>query len=510
MKKRVLKFLSNFFRKPLVKVGFYIFGILFIFFISGVFEDFTKSLEKIMSILSAQETISIFFAGILSLGMAKILKRCDYYLEESLKIDDDHHKIITKYSGYEKKEIEKDKNYSDKTGVFMSISHIKALSKNELKNREKDIYSKAYKNNENDIKNFKEGKLYLPSVNVFTNVKGDTEIAFQDSPEFHNLPSFVIEHADELLSAHKNSQKRNNNTIRLNDFHYDGKTLTLHTMRSTYYHMLITNRCMDYDFSNGLSIRDLYEYDKCVSPLYKSKLGNQIGINGLIISKDGYILLEKRDHNKTTWKNKFAQSISLALKEDEIKLNKNRILGNTYEDANNNFKGIIEKTIKGNFGLTHDDYEEFFLEKNFLGLARDLLEGGKPNLYFYVVTKYNAKELAEKLKENAGNADVDSALSTGKLASDFYLVPFSEVEINYNYVMNLNRRRAYKIYRKVYPRSKMRSYMWDKAKHSIALLFKPHLKRECGEALLATISYLEICKDRILPIKKHQKVKKGR
>lgn len=510
MKKRVLKFLSKFFSKPLVKVGFYIFGILVILFISGVFEDFQTSLDKIISILSAQETISVFLAGILSLGMAKLLKKCDYYLEESLKIDDDHHKIITKYSGHEKKEIEKDENYSNKTGVFMSISHIKTLSKKELKNKEKDIYSKAYKNNEQDIKNFKTGKLYLPSVNVFTNVKGDTRIVFKDSPDFHSLPSFVIEHADELLSAHKNSQKRNNNTIRLNDFYYDGKTLTLDTMRSTYYHMLITNRCMDYDFSNGLSIRDLYEYDKYISPLYKSKLGNQIGINGLIISKDGYILVEKRDHNKTTWKNKFAQSISLALKEDEVKLNKNKILGDTYKDANNNLKGIIEKTIKTNFALTPDEYEEFSLEKNFLGLARDVLEGGKPNLYFYVVTKYDAKELAKKLKENAGNADVNSALSTGKLASDFYLIPYSEIEINYNYVMNLDRKKAYKVYRKVYPRSKMRSYIWDRTKHTIALLFRPHLKRECGEALLATISYLEICEDRILPIKKEQKTQKGR
>ncbi len=501
MNKRILKFISNFFSKPLVKVGFYILGIMLVFLISGVFDDFHTALDKIISIISAQETISVFFAGLLSLGMARFLKRCDYYLEESLKIDDDHHKIIAKYSGYNKTDVDDDKNYCDKTGIYMNVRHVKALGKNELKNREKDIYSKTYKINAEDIKNFKKGKLCLPSVNVFTNVKGNTEIVFNDSPDVHTLPDFVIDHADELLSAHKNSQKRNNNTIRLNDFHYDGHTLALDTMRSTYYHMLITNRCMDYNFSTGLSIRDLYEYDKHISPLNHSKFGNQIGINGLIISQDGYILVEKRDHKKTTWKNKFAQSISLALKEDEVKLNENGILGNTYNEANAVFKGIIEKTIKANFALTPNEYEEFSLKQNFLGIARDLLEGGKPNMYFYVVSKYNAKELAEKLKENAANTDEKTALSTGKLASDFYLVHFPDIEINYNYVMNLNRKKAYKVFRKVYPRSSMRSYMWDRAKHAVALRFKPNLKRECGEALLATISYLEICKDRILPIK---------
>ncbi len=502
MKKRILKFLSKFFDSALVKVAFYIFGIYIILRISGVFEDLKTSFSRIMSILSAQETVSVFLVGLLSLGLARFLKWCDYYLEESLKIDDDHHKIIRKYNGYERNEIDKDKNFMDKTGVLMSINHIKALGKAELKNREKDIYSKEYKNNEKDIKSFKKGKLFLPSVNVFTNMKGDAKIAFKDSPEPHKLPSFVIEHADELLLAHKNSKKRNNNTIRLNDFSYDGETLTLDTMRSTYYHMLITNRCMDYDFSNGLSMRDLYEYDKYICPLNKSKFGNQIGINGLIISKDGYVLVEKRDHNKTTWKNKFAQSISLALKEDELKLNEDGILGNSYEEANENLKGVIEKTIKGNFALTPDEYEEFSLKKNFLGLARDLLEGGKPNLYFYVVTKYNAKELAKKLKENAGYAKKDKALATEKLESDYYLIPFSEIEINYNYIMNLNRRKAYKVYRKVSPRTKKIISIWDKTKHILALAFAPRLKRECGEALLVTISYLELCRERILPLKK--------
>ncbi|MBR5155268.1 MAG: hypothetical protein IKW62_02155 [Clostridia bacterium] len=503
MNKRFLKFFSKFFSKPLVQIGFYILGILLIFFISGVFDDFKTSLSKIVNILSAQETISVFLAGILSLGMARIIKKCDYYLEESLKIDDDHHKIIRKYSGHKKTDIKQGKNYFDKTGVFMRINHVKCIKKSELKNREKDRFSKTYKAHEEDIKNFNEKKLYLPTVNVFTNTLGDTRLLFNDSNESHKLPSFVIEHADELLLAHKNSSTRNGDTIRLNDFYYDDekKTLTLDTQRSTYYHMLITNRCMDYDFSNGLSIRKLYEFDKYICPLHKSKFGNQIGINGLIITSDGYVLIEKRDHNKTTWKNKFAQSISLALKVDEVILNKNGIIENTYEIANDSIKSVIEKTIKNNFGLTSTEYKEFIFEKNFLGLARDLLEGGKPNLYFYVETKCNAKELAKKLRETAKNDNVETALATEKLSSDYYLVKFSDIKINYNYVMNLNRRKAIKIARKVYPRLSRRLYLWDTIKNILAVKFKPSLKRECGEALLVTISYMEICKERIKPIK---------
>lgn len=294
MKKRVLKFISKFFNKPIVQVGFYILGILFIFFISGVFEDAKTSWDKIVDILSAQETISVFLAGLLSLGMARLLKRCDYYLEESLKIDDDHHKIIAKYSGHDLDNPPTGKeNYADKTGAFMRISLVKPMGGKGPGNSEKDGFSKAHQFNDEQIKKYKNKKLYLPSVTVFANTEGNTRLVFCDRYKFHLLPDYVISHADALLNAHKNSQKNNNKTIRLNDFTYDGKTLTLNTMRSIYYHMLMTNRCMDYDFSNGLTIRDLYEYDQRISPLEQSKLGNQIGINGLVLSSDGYVLIEK-------------------------------------------------------------------------------------------------------------------------------------------------------------------------------------------------------------------------
>lgn len=541
MNKRFLKFFSKIFSKPIAQVGFYLLGIAVIFLISGVFDDFETSFNKIINLLSAQETISVFLAGILSLGIARIIKRCDYYLEESLKIEDDHHKIIRKYNGHPKQELEPGKNYFDKTGALMNISHTKAIRKSEWKNREKDKFSKIYWTNEEELLEFSQNKLYTPSINVFTNRLGDTKIVFDDSNEPHKLPSFIIKHADELLLAHKNSSTRNNNTIRLNDFDYDGENLTLRTQRSTYYHMLITNRCMDYSFANGLTIRNLYEYQSRICPLHKSKFGNQIGINGLIITSDGYVLLEKRDHKKTTWKNKFAQSISLALKADEIVSDKTGVIGNKTEDAAEGLKRVIQKTIRKNFGITEKDCEPFVLETNFLGLARDLLEGGKPNLYFFVETTCTAEDLAKKMKETAGSvesicedeekvkkikgadgvaetADEVEALaniieksakcvsdgfvmSTEKMNSDYYLVKFSDIKINYNYVMNLDRKKAIKVQRKVYPRVPRRLYILNTVKYWLARTFAPKLQRECGEALMVTLSYLELCKDRIAALK---------
>ena len=75
----------------------------------------------------------------------------------------------------------------------------------------------------------------------------------------------------------------------------------------------------------------------------------------------------------------------------------------TLEYAEEKMLGVIIKTIKTNFGLTENDYDKLTLSESFLGVARDLLEGGKPNLYFVVTLNKNSKEVADLLKINAGN-----------------------------------------------------------------------------------------------------------
>lgn len=488
-------------------------------------------MNTILDIITSQDMLTLFLAGLLSLGMVKLLSWFDGYMEESMKIEDDHHKIITQYSKHELDLHSYDKSFVNKQGNFLELTHLRESMKKPVEptenctKRDKKKYKKALRNWEREIasrnsvkdnqsnayfinaqraEKYLSGELYISSINVFANVAGDTVISFDDSSEKHELPSFVITHADELLLAHKNSTKNNSSTIRLNDFDYDAdtKSLVLKTSRSTYYHMLITNRCMDYKFANGLSIRELYEYDNEICPLERSKLGNQIGINGLIVTKDNYILVEKRGRKKITWKNKFAQSISLALKLKDVGLERREILENDPETAQKTLKHIIEKTINDNFGLTNADYSDFNISENFLGIARDLLEGGKPNLYFYVQTNYTAAELKDKLEKNSKVIQADNigkskeekqkVISYSKLESEYYLVPFSDIEIDYHYRMFLDRRKAFRIYRKNYPRCKKIIEWWDKTKGNVSRIFNPVLVRECGEALLVTIAYMEM------------------
>lgn len=502
MKKKFTSKLLKIWQNPITKIIIYLGVLILIFALSGAFDKEGDGLIAfVISVLTKDETVSFFSAGIFTVILAIIIKSSEKRLEESLKIEDNHHKIIAQYKGHEKNKISVGANYYDKNGIFMELHHTKKLKK-PIKNPIKDIYSDEYAslNEELELYN-KRGVLLLPTVNVYTNILGTSIINFDDKADLKELPQFVIGNGVDFMSAHKYSQTSNNITIRLDDISVNGNNVTFYTSRSYYYHMLLTNRCMDYKIKNGMSIRGLYEFNNKISLLKDSKLSNQIGINGMIMTKDGYLLLEKRDRKKTTWKNKFAQPISLALKASDLKLSSSDVMDNSVDYANQKLLGVIKKTMKGNFGLKENDYEVLSLEKNFLGLARDLLEGGKPNFYFNVTVNYTSKEFAKLLKENASKDDPAVALKKGKLSSKYYLVNYEDIEIDFNYSLRLKQKNIIKVNRIVYPRCSKAAERFDNFKYKLSKSFNKYIKYDCGEALLVTLSYLEVCHDRLDAIK---------
>lgn len=494
--KKISKTLLKLWNKPLTKIIVYVIALFAILMISSVIEKEQTLLERAKAILTSNETISFFSAGIVTIIIVTISSYVGTCLEESLKIEDDHLKIILKYNQHKKmKQDGRNINFYDKKGVFMELHH--TIRNQKVENKVKDIYSKEYKETEKVLELYKErGVIFLPSINVFTNREKNIKLSFDDVLTEKQLPDFVINNARELMDAHKYSTTTNSVTIRLDDFDFKNDVLTLHTSRTCYFHMLLTNRCMDYRIKEGMTIRGLYEFKDFITPLKESKLSNQIGINGMIITKDGYVLLEKRGRHKTTWKNKFAQPISLALKERDLELDDDRLLKSDTEYGNKKIIDIIQKTMKSNFGLKAEDYENLSVEKNLLGIARDLLEGGKPNLYFVVTLNYSSTEALEILKERAGKIDND-ALKKEKLESDYYLIKYDDIKINTRYELKVKKDKVFKVQRFVYPRSKKSLERKELNKYKMTKVFKPYLNYECGEALLVNLSYLEICQPTI-------------
>lgn len=372
----------------------------------SVFFDVSETAQKWLALLTGSvDALSVFLVPVLSVWVTRNVIRSKNRLEEEFKIEPDHHKIVCQYKKHSRQFL----NYAnmtdnkvDKDGILMSLTNVAG---GKTYNPVEDEHSESYFERQRDVNFYKNGRLLLPSVNVFTNNTCKLNVVFDDSKSYYELPPLLKENAAKLISAHKASSIGNSVTIRLKDFEYENSTLKLVTERSKYMDMLMTNRCMDFDL-DGMSVRSLYEPESAVSPLKDSKLCNQIGINGLVYTSDNYLLIEKRGRKKAVWKNKFAQPISLALKLKDVVTNSNGLIGSSPEDAEACFKGVISKTLSGNFGLTAKDNGidgdyDFELSKNFMGIARDLLEGGKPNLYFYVKVDMTAKQLKQRLEDNS-------------------------------------------------------------------------------------------------------------
>lgn len=499
--KKFLKLCEKIYKNFWVQLVFLVGCTVGIFALGGAFSSEKGTWDLIVETVTSTDVLSIVLVAVVSLIVARIVIKANRSLEESLKIEDDHHKIISKYSGHIKREADDSHNTFCPEGEFMYLTQV-PKERRAPKNMISDRYSDAYRDREKEIAEYKDGgKLYLSSVCVFANVEGNAQVRFDDCATTAELPTFVRENAVNLLKAHDASKVHNSLTVRLCDVGYDGKTLTLKTQRSQYFYMLITNRCMDYKLGNGLTIREVYEFGKTVSPLPTSQLGNQIGINGLIISRDGYLLVEKRGKRKVTWKDKFAQPISLAMKEDDLGL-EGKALGDAPEDADAAFKKIILKTIRKNYGLTEKDILPFSLSNNFLGIARDLLEGGKPNLYFYVIADMDAAALHALLEERAkeaaeGRGSKQPTLTRDKLESDFYLIDHRKVAVDFGYRMKYRADDMLRVKREYAPCVSGVRSLFDNAAHRLRRAFGLSVRKECGEALLACMYFVHLCRERI-------------
>lgn len=517
-----------------VSVGIFLLGA----FIAGV-----PAKDKALEILTGTDLLGVFLAALISLIVAKVLIRVKNTMEESLKLEDDHHKIISRYSGHKVvKEYPEESRFS-RDGELMVIDCV-PQNMRRPRSMVKDRYCKEYKLREEDISDyFDRHRLRISGVDVFANVNGDTSVVFRDTDVMRELPDFVRENAAALLAAHGGSSISNNVTIRLKKAGYDEqkRELVLDTERSLYFYMLVTNRCMDYSISDTMTLREVYEFNDKVSPLEESKLGNQIGINGLVFTSDGYLLIEKRGKKKTTWKGKLAQPISLALKEKDILPNGGLIDGSP-EAANDAFRRIIFKTLRKNYGIdenmiagigTDGSFKNgaFDLKDSFLGLARDLIEGGKPNMYFYIalnataaelkaVTEQRAKDAAESVpkkrrrgksaapvacpqaEENAGEqkkrkTEPLPSLEESKLERELYLVKFDDIGVDFGYSAKLDPRNTERVRFRFYPCVNKFKAALDGAGFALRRAFNAKIKKECGEALLTCLYYAEVCRKRI-------------
>ncbi len=216
-----------------------------------------------------------------------------------------------------------------------------------------------------------------------------TDIIVDDDPDRHfELDTFIKSQAFELLAAHSKSKSVHDTTVRLYDFvkptKENGYTAVMRFGRSSYLAHLLTNRVLDYPLKGDITIRSLYENTDTLTELRYAKMSNHLGINALVFvgnNERRMLLVPRRGKDATVVKNGVTASMALRLKMDTFenkyasKLTKDYIV-----------RDCIEENIASAIKISKDDWQKIAnkIQIVFLGLARDIYEGGKPTLFYAV------------------------------------------------------------------------------------------------------------------------------
>ena len=304
--------------------------------------------------------IGTVFIGVITMGLKKILLS---NIEDYLKLNSNYTELINIYSGSKSNMI----TYTINSNLYDNREYKIGLKKLKCKEVNGEI------------------KFVFPVILIKLCTE-EIEYEVKDSKNKYELPDWIKEHYDEIFAAHEGSDTYNQLNIRLDKVKItNNNTIEFCTSRTTYYSSLVTNRAMDFRLKNSLTVRDMFAYGPFVPQLEQSDLSNHLGFNGFIESSDGEIALVKRGKNVSIGKNTIANSIGASLK--------SKYAINEY-DGEVTIEGIekaIKMEIKDELGIKYEKIE-FSLKKNIIAIYRDLVEGGKPQLLFYIHMKKCTKD----------------------------------------------------------------------------------------------------------------------
>lgn len=232
-----------------------------------------------------------------------------------------------------------------------------------------------------------------------------------DKEKMFELDDFILNNYDRLFSAHSNSTKVNGETIRLDRCEITGGLCTFYLSRSNYFNHLLTNRAIDFNIFDDVSLRDVFEYHTTISSYEDSKMSNHIGINGLVFLSDGNILVPRRKADSTISKNKITSSIA-------VKLNYPKSGGDTIDEKHLLYGNIIDN-LSARTKIPPKELHLQNIDVKFLGFGQSLYEGGKPQFYYVVhLNDIDTKKYLEiAVEEDDGKIDVDKCIYVADYSS---------------------------------------------------------------------------------------------
>lgn len=236
--------------------------------------------------------------------------------------------------------------------------------------------------------NFNNEIEYLPQLLEIDNTSqafGMNQFMFDFNEEVYQLPESM---KDFTSDAYKNLTKTmkytNGENLRLSNVKFEDDMYTFETQPVYYQSYMQSNMLMDYKPKDEKSLRERTHIQGKLTSFQDSTLANHIGINILVFTPAGYLIMPQRSDKVSYAPLELSASISGAVRTHDI------ASGQTLDSL-----AIIREGIE-ELGLTRNDilYESI----QFLGLTRELIRGGKPEIFFVMKTKLNKNEIEERWK----------------------------------------------------------------------------------------------------------------
>lgn len=208
----------------------------------------------------------------------------------------------------------------------------------------------------------------------------------------YELPEDLKSEVGHIMEAHRTSEIFNSLCIRVDKIECNGNEVCLYSSRTSYFNSLLTNRSMDYRWSNGMTTRDVYAFGPFAPTLEKSKLSNHLGINGFVITSDNKAVLVHRFKNVSIGKRTWGVSIGASCKA-QYALSEDDGFSKSKRLDREGLRRAIVKEAYDELGITEEESSDFSLDEHVVAFYLDLIEGGKPQLLFYLPVNLTFEEI---------------------------------------------------------------------------------------------------------------------